>query len=148
VTLGEKCATIRDMNTNRSHLNLPGWFSVKDAAEVMDITQAGVRKRIEREKIQHKKDKHNRTLVYVTEDDVPRTPIGDELRDQLIETLRGQVARLSRELEDWKEEVRLLGRLLREANERDRENRRIIAELTALSAARGARGHEEGRDPQ
>ena len=85
-------------------------MSVHDAARLLGISEDAVRMRVKRGKLDSERE-GGRLWVYLTgEPTVDRT-------DELIGTLRDQVRDLREQLE--------------QANERDRENRRIIAALTS-----------------
>ena len=70
---------------------------MKDAAEILNMTEAGIRKRIERGKIEHRKDEQGRTVVYITEEDLPVLDAGQL---DLVDELRSRVRYLERTLED------------------------------------------------
>ena len=107
--------------------------SVYEAAEALGVTVDAIRKRISRDTIPHKRDDEGRVWVLLDTDqdstskvqdtDQPQSDVSALIsaKDETIEALRGQ---------------------LEEANERDRENRRIIAALTsripAIEAPQGA----------
>jgi chromosome segregation ATPase len=96
--------------------------SVYEAAEAMGVTVDAIRKRISRGTIPHERDDDGRVWVLLDTDqdaaskvqdtDQPQSDVSALIsaKDETIEALRGQ---------------------LEEANERDRENRRIIAALTS-----------------
>jgi len=96
--------------------------SVYEAAEAMGVTVDAIRKRISRGTIPHERDDDGRVWVLLDTDQDAASKIQDtdqpqsdvsaliSAKDETIEALRGQ---------------------LEEANERDRENRRIIAALTS-----------------
>jgi excisionase family DNA binding protein len=113
-------------------------ISVYEAAEALGVTVDAIRKRISRGTIPHERDEDGRVWVLLDTDqdatskvqdaDQPRSDVSALIsaKDETIEALRGQ---------------------LEEANERDRENRRIIAALTsripAIEAPQEASGHAE-----
>jgi hypothetical protein len=96
--------------------------SVYEAAEAMGVTVDAIRKRISRDTIPHERGDDGRVWVLLDTDqdtaskvqdtDQPQSDVSALIsaKDETIEALRGQ---------------------LEEANERDRENRRIIAALTS-----------------
>jgi excisionase family DNA binding protein len=88
-------------------------LTVAEAARRLGISQDAVRKRIKRRSIRYERGEGGRVYVYLdaseTEQDTDRGRVQDHTAE-LIATLREQ---------------------LEQANERDRENRRIIAALTS-----------------
>jgi hypothetical protein len=86
-------------------------FSVYEAAEVMGVTVDAIRKRVSRGTIPHERDEEGRVWVLL---DTDRTQSDVAA---LISAKDGTIAGLREQLQ--------------QANERDRENRRIIAALTS-----------------
>jgi excisionase family DNA binding protein len=88
-------------------------LTVAEAARRLGVSQDAVRKRIKRGSIRYERGEGGRVYVYLdaseTEQDTDRGRVQDHTAE-LIATLREQ---------------------LEQANERDRENRRIIAALTS-----------------
>jgi predicted ribosome quality control (RQC) complex YloA/Tae2 family protein len=99
--------------------------SVQDAAEVLGTTVDAIRKRVQRGTISYDKDADGRVWILLDTDmlrqDASQDTTGQrhDTRDvaPLVEEMRGRIESLERQLE--------------QANERDRENRRIIAALTS-----------------
>jgi excisionase family DNA binding protein len=90
-------------------------LSVSEAAEALGVTRDAVHKRINRGTIRHEKGEDGRLYVYV---DASTDESKDESKvNPKVEVMERYIARLERDLE--------------EAQMRDRENRRIIAMLTA-----------------
>ena len=82
----------------------------------MGVTEDAVRKRIHRGKIRYERDEGGHYIVYPTEDDIRQTADRNYVQSEssaLISELRAQIERLEDQLE--------------KADERDRENRRILA---------------------
>jgi excisionase family DNA binding protein len=91
-------------------------MSVSEAAEFLGVTEDAVRKRIHRGKIRYDRDTDGRYLVYPTEDDIRQTADRNYVQSEssaLIFELRAQIERLEDQLQ--------------KADERDRENRRLLA---------------------
>jgi len=91
-------------------------MSVSEAAEFLGVTEDAVRKRIHRGKIRYNRDPDGRYLVYPTEDDIRQTADRNYVQSEssaLIFELRVQIERLEDQLQ--------------KADERDRENRRLLA---------------------
>jgi len=105
--------------------------TIAEAAEMLGITRDGVRKRIRRNSISWEEDSDGTVYVYVdasaTAEDESADTSGQE---QLVEVMREQIEHLKEQLN--------------RADERDKENRRIIAALTQripeLEAPRETRG--------
>jgi len=97
-------------------------LSLKEAAEVLGISEDGVRKRVKRGSIPHDRDESGKLYVYLDaskpEADTSPDGSGDPLPDRLIEELREQNRRLWEELEHRKEEGRRKDHLLAAALER------------------------------
>src|SRR5215207_9446832 len=93
--------------------------TIAQAAEMLGVTRDAVRKRIKRHSIEWETAEDGTVYVYVdastTAEDVSADASGQEL-GTLAEVLREQVEHLREQLD--------------RAEERDRENRRIIAALT------------------
>jgi len=100
-------------------------LTTAQAASRLGITEAGVRKRVQRGQMPHERDETGRLWVYldarVTEGqksrDRDRASRDSHAAEPLISQMQAQIDSLERQLE--------------QANERDRENRRIIAALTS-----------------
>lgn len=89
----------------------------REAAEVLGISPEAVRKRIKRGTLPSEKGEDGRRYVWVdTAPDESRTEPEVEGTRALVEEMRGRIESLERQLE--------------RAEDRDRENRRIIAALT------------------
>jgi len=96
--------------------------SVYEAAEAMGVTVDAIRKRISRDTIPHERDEDGRVWVLLDIDQEATSKVQDTDQPQsdvtaLISAKDETIAALREQLE--------------EANERDRENRRIIAALTS-----------------
>jgi hypothetical protein len=98
-------------------------LTVPQAAEALGVTVDAVRGRIRRGKLEAE---HDAGAVYVWVD-APED--ADSRRPS--ETSQGPSADQAQRIEDLREQVAYLREQLDEANERDRENRRIIAALTS-----------------
>jgi excisionase family DNA binding protein len=91
-------------------------MSVSEAAAFLGVTEDAVRKRIHRGKIRYERDEGGHYIVYPTEDDIRQTADRNYVQPEssaLIFELRAQIERLEDQLE--------------KADERDRENRRLLA---------------------
>src|SRR5215218_4128389 len=96
--------------------------SVYEAAELMGVTVDAIRKRVSRDTIPHERDEDGRVWVLLDTDQDTASKVHDtdqpqSAPDALISAKDETIAALREQLE--------------EANERDRENRRIIAALTS-----------------
>jgi hypothetical protein len=96
--------------------------SVYEAAEILGVTVDAIRKRITRDTIPHEKDDDGRVWVILDTDQDTTGHVRDTDRAQsditaLISAKDETIANLREQLE--------------QANERDRENRRIIVALTS-----------------
>jgi len=88
------------------------------AAERLGVTRDAIHKRITRGTIEHEKGEDGRLYVYVDTSTTEADTSTDKSKDEVsVEVLERLIARLEHDLE--------------QANERDRENRRIIAMLTS-----------------
>jgi hypothetical protein len=124
-------------------------YSIPDAAKVLGLTDEAVRQRVKRGTLDSIKVGGS-LFVLLDNDTSPNVsndqeqPVSDRSHDtssdtsRLVETLEGEVAYLRRQLD--------------QANERDSENRRIIAALTQripeLEAASEARDGSESASPR
>jgi hypothetical protein len=97
-------------------------FSVYEAAEVMGVTVDAIRKRISRGTIPHERDEEGRVWVLLDTDQYTASKVQDTDRTE------SDVAAL---ISAKDETIAALREQLEQANERDRENRRIIAALTS-----------------
>ncbi len=96
--------------------------SVYEAAEVMGVTVDAIRKRISRGTIQHERDEEGRVWVLLDADQDATSKARDNDRSQsdaatLISEMRDRIDSLEHQLE----------RVQAQAEERDRENRRLLA---------------------
>jgi excisionase family DNA binding protein len=101
-----------DMGKTRPHESM----SVSEAADFLGLTEDAVRKRIHRGKISYERDHEGRYLVYPTQEDIRHTADTNYVQSEssaLISEMRAQLERLEDQLE--------------KADERDRENRRLLA---------------------
>jgi hypothetical protein len=113
-------------------------LTVPQAAEALGVTVDAVRGRIRRGKLEAG---HDKGAVYVWID-APET--ADSRGPS--ETSRGPAPDQAERIEDLREQVAYLREQLEEANERDRENRRIIAALTSRIPAIEAPASPEASD--
>jgi excisionase family DNA binding protein len=98
-------------------------LTLAEAAEVLGLSKDGVRMRVRRGSLRSEKGEDGRRYVFVTDQDVTAYTTTDEPQ-AAVES--------SRELVDeLRDRVRFLEAQLEQANERDRENRRIVAALTS-----------------
>src|SRR5215217_2679548 len=91
-------------------------MSVSEAAEFLGVTEDAVRKRIHRGKIRYDRAPDGHYLVYPTQEDIRQTADTNYVQSEssaLIFELRAQIERLEDQLQ--------------KADERDRENRRLLA---------------------
>jgi hypothetical protein len=98
-------------------------LTVPQAAEALGVTVDAVRGRIRRGKLEAE---HDKGAVYVWID-------ASEAADSRgpSETSRGPALEQAERVEDLRDQVAYLREQLEQANERDRENRRIIAALAS-----------------
>jgi excisionase family DNA binding protein len=100
-------------------------LTTAQAASRLGISEGGVRKRVQRGQMPYERDETGRLWVYLdtsaTEGqksrDRDRTSRDSHASEPLLSQMQAQIDSLERQLE--------------QANERDRENRRIIAALTS-----------------
>jgi len=92
-------------------------MTVAEAADALGITRDAVYKRVERNKIRHERDADGQLYVYVEKSETSQRQNVQSESPTLTSALEDRIASLERQLT--------------EANERDRENRRIIAALTS-----------------
>src|SRR5215218_6395739 len=91
-------------------------MSVSEAAEFLGVTEDAVRKRIHRGKIRYERDEGGHYIVYPTQEDIRPTADTNYVQSEssaLISSLEARITSLEAQLE--------------QANERDRENRRLLA---------------------
>jgi excisionase family DNA binding protein len=86
--------------------------TTKEAAEALGISVEAVRKRIERGQLEHERV-DGRVYVYLDDDHTESGPDVEVESDALIFEMQARIELLARQLE--------------QANERDRENRRLLA---------------------
>jgi chromosome segregation ATPase len=96
--------------------------SVYEAAEAMGVTVDAIRKRISRGTIPHERDEDGRVWVLLDVDQDATSKVQDT--DQPQSDVTALISAKD-------ETITALREQLEEANERDRENRRIIAALTS-----------------
>ena len=127
---------MRHMSTNgdtsaASHATRHGLgqrYSIRDAARVLGLTEEAVRQRVKRGTLDSIKVGGSLFVLLDLDKSSDRErPITDEASD----TSSGLSNDTSRLVENLEDEVANLRRQLDQANERDRENRRVIAALTA-----------------
>ena len=102
-------------------------LTVAEAAHRLGISEAGVRKRIKRGQLPYERGDDRRVWVWVS----PGEARHAEDRDTADWSRDRDKASRDVQLEDLRVQVRHLREQLDRADERDRENRRIIAALTS-----------------
>jgi excisionase family DNA binding protein len=96
--------------------------TIQEAAERLGVKEDAIRKRIQRGTLRHEKTQEGRVFVWVdAAPDATQDTTQDAYRDASQDAL----------LVAKDETIAALREQLQQANERDRENRRIIAALTA-----------------
>jgi excisionase family DNA binding protein len=95
--------------------------TIQEAAERLGVKEDAIRKRIQRGTLKHEKTREGRVFVWVhtaqdTTEDTTQAAYQDASQDVLLSAKDETIAALREQLA--------------QANERDRENRRIIAALT------------------
>jgi hypothetical protein len=132
--------------------------TVAEAARRLNISEAGVRKRIQRDQIPHERDAERRVWVWVSPGEVRHAESRDEpgqSRDRdLVDELRDRVAYLERQVEEEREARRRVDTILAQLSRANEEQARTIRaiEAPASSEARGSPenivvGHE-GPEPR
>jgi len=111
-------------------------LTVPQAAEALGVTVDAVRGRIRRGKLEAE---HDAGAVYVW---IDASEEGDRRRPS--ETSHRPSTDQAERIEDLRDQVTYLREQLEQANERDRENRRIIAALTSRIPAIEAPSDETG----
>jgi spore germination cell wall hydrolase CwlJ-like protein len=108
--------------------------SVYEAAEVMGVTVDAIRKRVSRGTIPHEKGEDGRVWVLLDTDQDAASKVHDT--DQPRSDATALISAKD-------ETIAALREQLEQANERDRENRRIIAALTSrIPAIEASEGRE------
>jgi hypothetical protein len=116
-------------------------LTVPQAAEALGVTVDAVRGRIRRGKLEAERD--NAGTVYVWVEASPQDRRGPSATSQ--RPASDQAGRI----QDLREEVVYLREQLQQANERDRENRHIIAALTSrIPAIEAPASPDERESPQ
>ncbi len=111
--MGEDRDTAQDAAQDR--------MTIQDAARRLGVKEDAIRKRIQRGSLRHEKTDEGRVFVWVE-------PTEDTTKDTTEDTY--QVTARDALLKAKDETIAALRKQLEQANERDRENRRIIAALT------------------
>jgi len=115
-------------------------YGIRDAAKILGLTEEAVRQRVKRGTLDSIQVGGNLFVLL----DVDTTP--DRSMDQ-GRPIAGGTSDTSRLVENLEDEVANLRRQLDQANERDRENRRIIAALTTrIPELPPAREHDDPPD--
>jgi excisionase family DNA binding protein len=99
--------------------------TIQEAAQRLGVKEDAIRKRIQRGSLRHEKTEEGRVFVWV---DAARDATQDKTEDSPRDVPQDALAAL---LEAKDETIAALREQLDQANERDRENRRIIAALTS-----------------
>ena len=103
------------------------WITVANAARILGVSKQAIRQRIYRDTIPHRKDHDGTVFVRITEHNPEAN--GETNGKSYAENI-GHTVDVSRELiDELRERFGFVERQLEQANERDRENRRIIAGL-------------------
>jgi excisionase family DNA binding protein len=96
--------------------------TIQEAAQRLGIKEDAIRKRIQRGSLRHEKTQEGRVFVWV---DTAQDATRDTTEDTYQDVSRDAVLAAKDEM------IAALQEQLEQANERDRENRRIIAALTS-----------------
>ena len=105
--------------------------SIRDAAKVLGLTEEAVRQRVKRGTLDSIKVGGSLFVLLDTDTSSDRSNDREQpIAEGTIDTSSGPPGDTSRLVENLEDAVAHLRRQLEQANERDRENRRIIAALT------------------
>jgi hypothetical protein len=108
--------------------------TIQEAALIMGVSEGAIRKRVKRNTLRRDKDEAGRIYVYLDGTTLGATRRVDEGVDEVPHPDSSALSEMHARIES-------LERQLEQANDRDRENRRIIAALTSripkLPAPRG-----------
>ena len=106
-------------------------YNISDAAKVLGLTEEAVRQRVKRGTLDSIKVGGSLFVLLDTDTSSDRSNDREQLvREGASDTSSGLPNDTSRLVENLEDEVAHLRRQLEQANERDRENRRIIVALT------------------
>ena len=106
-------------------------YSIREAAKVLDLTEEAVRQRVKRGTLDSVKIGGSLFVLLNTDTLSDRSnDLEQPITHEIIDTSRGLSNDMSRLVKNLEDEIANLRRQLDQANERDRENRRIIAALT------------------
>jgi hypothetical protein len=119
--------------------------TVAEAARRLSISEAGVRKRIQRDQIPHERDDEGRVWVWVSPGEVRHAETRDESdqsRDEsdqsrdrvLVDELRDRVAYLERQVEEEREARRRADTILAQLSQANAEQARTIRAIEAPPA--------------
>ena len=112
--------------------------TVAEAARRLSISEAGVRKRIQRDQIAHERDDEGRVWVWVSPGEVRHAESRDESdqsRDRvLVDELRDRVAYLERQVEEEREARRRADTILAQLSQANAEQARTIRAIEAPPA--------------
>ena len=114
--------------------------TIQEAARRLGVKEDAIRKRIQRGSLRHEKTQEGRVFVWV---DATQDAAQDMTEDVSRDVAQDALASL---LEAKDETIAALREQLDQANERDRENRRIIAALTSRIPAIEAPASPEPRE--
>jgi hypothetical protein len=103
--------------------------TIQEAARIMGVSEGAIRKRVKRNTLRHDKDEAGRIYVYLAGTTPGATRGVDEGIDEGIDEEPHPDS--SALISEMRARIESLERQLEQANERDRENRRIIAALTS-----------------
>ena len=123
--------TYEDKNIDR--------VTVSEAAQRLGVTQDAIRQRVKRGTIKYDKESDGRVYVYLNPIMTPRDNTLEKSHEELVGTLRDQVAHLKDEVDAWREEARRKDHLLAAALGR-------IPELESSETTRIPSG-EYGEEP-
>jgi hypothetical protein len=106
-------------------------YSIRDAAKLLDLTEEAVRQRVKRGTLDSVKVGGSLFVLLDTDTSSDRSnDLKQPLTYEMGDTSRGSSNDTSRLVRNLEDEVANLRRQLDQANERDQENRRILAALT------------------
>jgi hypothetical protein len=105
------------VSEHRGECHCPRRVTIAEASSILGISKDAVGMRVKRDTLRSEKDEDGRVSVYLNDvpdvDAVPNAGVSGALVEELLDR------------------VRFLEDQLQQANERDRENRRIVAALTS-----------------
>jgi hypothetical protein len=125
-------------------------LTVAEAAKVLGITEAGVRKRVQRSQIPHERDDGGRVWVWVSPGETRDAESRDEpiqSRDELVDELHDRIRYLENQLTEERDARRRADTIIAQLSQANAEQARTIRAIEAPASMTEPPSQEPTEEP-